>query len=181
MKSVFNFRHGCHLSGDAQAVGERLEAIKAKSSNLTPDMVVDDARAPRSPLHLFFEWDNTVAAEKYRMDQAGHLIRSVQVTFEDVEPQQERQVRLSAVAAAPATHPAAVRAFVSITRSDGARSYESTATAMNDPEMRRQVLARAHMEMASVGRKYRELNELADVFGALDRVGELIGAERQPA
>lgn len=181
MKSVFQFRAGCHLRGDAQAVGERLEAIKARASSLTPDLVVADARTPKSPLHSFFEWDNSIAAEKYRMEQAGHLIRSVQVTFEEVEAPQERQVRLIDGPAAPASQPAAVRAFVSITRGDGERSYESTATAMNDPAMRKQVLARAHMEMASVGRKYRELNELADVFGALDRVGELWGTERQPA
>ena len=57
----------------------------------------------------------------------------------------------------------------------------STWCAMGDPEMRRQVLARAHNELAAVSQKWRDVSELTEVFMALDRVGELVSAERQPA
>lgn len=181
MKTVFQFRDGCHLSGDAQAVGERLERIKDKAASLTPALVLKDARNIRSPLHTFFEWDDTVAAERYRLEQAGHLVRSVVVSFEATEPQPVRQVLIESVEPAPAPAPRMVRAFLPIKSEAGERSYVSTQQAMGDPVMRRQVLERAHSEMTAVGRKYAELSEMAEVFGALNRVGELLGTERQPA
>lgn len=174
MKTVFQFRDGCHLHGNAQAVGERLEAIKTQDNVLTPELVLEDARKKKSPLHKFFEWNDGIAAERYRLDQAGHLIRSVQVTFIDVEPPHERQINLSAVPAAPVASPRPVRAFLQIMSDAGARSYVGTKEAMGDPAMRRQVLERAHSEMTAVGRKYRELQELSGVFEALDQVGEII-------
>jgi hypothetical protein len=182
MKTVFQFREGCHLHGDAQAVGERLESIRAKQKALTPEIVLSDARSKNSPLHEFFEWDDGRAAERYRIDQAGHLIRSIAVTFEESEPLPDRQVKLSGVEAAPASAPRAVRAFLPIKSDAGESSYVGTREAMSDPGMRRQVLERAHMEMTAVGRKYRELQELSGVFNALDQVeAQLRDHQRQPA
>jgi len=169
MKPVFHFREGCHLSGDAQQVGEHLEGIRARSHNLTPELVLDDARAEQSPLHDYFEWDDGKAAEQHRLNQAGHLIRSITVTYIETPKARPRQVSLEGVQRQQDPPVRPVRAFVAVTR-DGARGYESTATAMNDSEMRRQVLQRAYTELDSVGRKYRELQELADVFSALDQV-----------
>ena len=172
MKPVFQFRDGSQLHGDAQAAGERLHAIKASKSALTPELVLADASAKRSPLHAYFEWDDTEAAQKYRLAQAGHLIRSVVVTFEEVEPPSERQVSLQGVAAAPLSPARPVRAFLPIRDEEGQSSYVPTQEAMADGDMRRQVLERAHAEMAAVGRKYRELQELSGVFQALDQVAE---------
>lgn len=47
---------------------------------LTPRAVVDAARDPKSALHDQFEWDDTVAAEKWRLDQARDIITSVKIT-----------------------------------------------------------------------------------------------------
>lgn len=64
----------------------QLEALKAIAKRdggfLRPQAVVDEARAEESPLHGAFEWDDGVAAEKYRLDQAQRLIRSFRVEIE---------------------------------------------------------------------------------------------------
>lgn len=171
MKPVFQFRDGCHLRGNAQEVGERLESIKSKSKTLTPALVLSDARNIRSPLHGYFEWDDTAASEKYRLDQAGHLVRSVVVTFEEVDVAPVRQIQLESIPAMPTAEPRPVRAFLPITSQAGERSYVSTQDAMGDPDMRKQVLQRAHAEMTALGKKYRELQELSGVFDALEKVG----------
>ncbi len=170
MKPVFKFRDGCHLAGDAQIVGERLESIKRKSNMLTPALVVEDAKNISSPLHGFFEWDDTLAAEKYRIDQAGHLVRSVVVTFEDSVQLQNRQVCLSGMPSPEIETARTIRAFLPIKDDSGGNSYVSSREALGNPEMRRQVLARAYAELASVGKKYRELQELSGVFDALEQV-----------
>ena len=41
--------------------------------------VLETARAPTSVLHGEFEWDDSVASERYRLIQARHLIRSIEV------------------------------------------------------------------------------------------------------
>lgn len=174
MKPVFQFQDGAHLRGDAQVVGERLEAIRAKKGTLTPDLVLGDAKNIRSPLHEYFEWDDSKAAHQHRVEQARYLIRSVTVVYEAGEPAPARQAHIETVPLAPTAPPRPVRAFVSVQRDDGGRGYESTAVAMNDADMRRQVLERAHGEMAAVGRRYRELQELSEVFKALDQVDQLL-------
>jgi hypothetical protein len=45
--------------------------------------VLDAARHPDSDLHQYFEWDDTVAAEKYRRRQAVDLIGAVTIDVVD--------------------------------------------------------------------------------------------------
>lgn len=47
---------------------------------LIPSEVVNIARDADHPLHAMFEWDDTAAAHKYRLEQARGLIASVRVT-----------------------------------------------------------------------------------------------------
>ncbi len=59
-------------------IEKRLERlIELGGGKLTPASVVSDASDPASPLHSCFEWDDSVAAHKYRLEQARVLIRSV--------------------------------------------------------------------------------------------------------
>lgn len=70
----------------AVEVASVLRALERENGRLIPADVVDAARDPASPLHAHFEWDDSAAAEKYRLDQARTLIRSVkiEVTVRDV-------------------------------------------------------------------------------------------------
>lgn len=62
------------------ALHARLEKIRARNNGvLTPDDVVKDARSETSPLHPYFTWDDSEAANQYRLDQARLLIRNVRV------------------------------------------------------------------------------------------------------
>lgn len=57
---------------------QELEKVRAAHrGRLHPKVVVNAARDPKSPLHSKFEWNNTKAAEAYRLEQAAELIRSV--------------------------------------------------------------------------------------------------------
>lgn len=71
------------MNGKARedAIRERLAKL-ARAGRLTPDQVVADARKPTSPLHDEFEWDDSKAAQKYRLEQARGLIASVEVQIQ---------------------------------------------------------------------------------------------------
>jgi hypothetical protein len=51
----------------------------AKRDSLTPEAVVEAAKAEKHPLHRFFTWDDKKAAHAHRIDQARTLIRSVRL------------------------------------------------------------------------------------------------------
>lgn len=59
-----------------QAITEVNRLAKLGGGRITPRALVDAARDPDSPLHSFFEWDDSEAAEKYREMQARTLLRS---------------------------------------------------------------------------------------------------------
>jgi hypothetical protein len=86
---------------DDTAIKEALAAIAAGGNGiLRPDSVVSAARAPDSPLHSHFEWDDTKAAAEHRLDQARGLIRTIKVvvttnTFTAVAPAYIRDPRVS--------------------------------------------------------------------------------------
>jgi hypothetical protein len=61
---------------DAAVLGTRFIKL-AQEERLTPEQVVEDARPKDSPTHRYFEWDDAIAAGKYRLSQAGHLLRNV--------------------------------------------------------------------------------------------------------
>lgn len=61
-------------------VKQALQALADRNDGLlTPDAVVAAARPRDSALHSFFTWDNKVAADAHRLNEARTLIRSVRV------------------------------------------------------------------------------------------------------
>jgi hypothetical protein len=61
-----------------KAIKEELEAIMV-GGVLSPADVIDAARNPNSAMHSQFEWDDSEAAQAYRLQQARALIRRVKV------------------------------------------------------------------------------------------------------
>lgn len=59
------------------------DVAQANGGELRPGDVVDAARDEESPIHAWFEWDDSTAAEAYRVDQARDLIKSVRVIRDD--------------------------------------------------------------------------------------------------
>jgi hypothetical protein len=78
-----------------QKVTEELEKIEAEHKAVSVDLVLRAARRKGSPLHDRFEWDDTVAAQRYREQQAAQLIRAwyaVRIVSTQQEPVRVRAV-----------------------------------------------------------------------------------------
>ena len=78
MNTVYRFKDAAHLRPglDPQAIGERLERLRALDGpGLTSERVVEDARDPNAPHHEHFTWDDSEAAHKHRLAEAGYLVR----------------------------------------------------------------------------------------------------------
>ena len=57
----------------AQTAGEELERLYRKHGKLDPADVVEESRDASAPLHGCFEWNDAIAAEKYRVHHAAML------------------------------------------------------------------------------------------------------------
>jgi len=59
-----------------------LALAELHQGRITPEMVVEAARDPNSPLHTAFTWDDAQAAHEHRLAQARVLLRRVRVEIE---------------------------------------------------------------------------------------------------
>lgn len=59
--------------------------IYKQYGEVKPQELVDTARPTSSPIHDAFEWDDSIAGEKYRLIQADTWIRNVTIIIEDKE------------------------------------------------------------------------------------------------
>ena len=72
----------------ALALGATMTALHQRGE-LTPAAMVDEARDPASPTHECYEWDDSLAAEQFRLDQARHHMRSILVMVKDASGEQQ--------------------------------------------------------------------------------------------
>ena len=144
---TYKFAEGSIHSVSAQIVGPILNQM-GEEGRLTPKNVVDEARPEGSPLHPEFEWDNEIAAEKWREKQAQLLIAHT-IIIEEGSSQNP------------------VRAFhVTVEKSH----YEPISLILKDESKRSVLLENAKRELISFKKKYASLTELAKVFDAIDQI-----------
>lgn len=135
------------------AIRNELKRLAATHGGmLQPKTVVESARPDHSPLHDSFDWDDSEAAEKWRLTQARQLIRAV-VQYEQV-----------------GNKTISTRVFVSLTPDREESGYRLTNAVMSDDAHRQQLLTDAMADMQRFKEKYRRLAELAKVFSAMDEV-----------
>lgn len=114
---------------------------------ITPKAILDFARDENSELHKCFEWDNDLAAEKYRTIQAGNVIRMLYIVPKNAD--------------AP---PVRVLSRTSDT------VYQPTRTFVKNQNEYEDLLKRALSELESFRLKYKTLSELEQVFEQIDLI-----------
>lgn len=72
---------------NARRYGHEIRRLeKQHGEMLTPGDIVDSAESNSSPIHNWFDWDDTSAARKHRLQQARMLVAMVHVVAEDGKP-----------------------------------------------------------------------------------------------
>lgn len=126
---------------DAQKVADEIGNDK-----ITPQEMVERARNEQSELHKCFEWNDTVAAEKYRLQQA-RVVLSMLVFKTKTE--EEQKVRIFSLT---------TEKYV----------YQPTKQFLVQADEYQQLLKRALAELQAFKEKYSSLAELEDVFNVID-------------
>ena len=145
----YKFKEGSYIKADAQAAGEICEKLAAEK-NLTAKSLLEASRAEDAPLHGCFEWDDSVAGELYREQQARHIINCLCIVEENKEP---------------------IRAYFNILRTES--TYEHIDVILQSPNEYMELLKRAKSELQIFKKKYKQLKELALVFRAIEQIEEV--------
>lgn len=154
MSNVIQWKTGSKMRGSAEKVYEELEQIRKVDGDITPHAVVEKAKKSRSVMHKHFEWDDSLAGEKYRMEQARKLVRSIEIIHIKAP---NIPAKAYSVVTKPSREPGPPR-----------KVYQSTEEALQDPVHRDEILGNAIRDALSYRRKYASLQELSKVFTALD-------------
>lgn len=151
-KMVYQWKIGARYGIDPQVAGEEVDRLRASANGLlAPSAVVDAARYENHPLHGAFEWDDSVAGEKYREGQARYLIGHL------------------VVLSGPKSAPQAMRAFVNVQRGE-VQGYTSTAIVISDTELRQQIIQRAVDELLRWRERYGQYEELRVYSDAIGHI-----------
>ena len=144
---VYQWKTAACIKADAQAAGEQFEMLE-RTVGLTAENVLEANRAEGTPLHDEFEWCDNIAAEKYRLAQAGHFIRALCVKSES-------------------TNNTPIRGFLKTTYSSPYKSVEIIVENMDEYAA---MLNRAKNELRAFADKYSTLSELDTVIEAINSV-----------
>jgi hypothetical protein len=143
-----------HYKVDAEVAAEVIKSCEDENGYVQPKTVVDKSRPSDAELHDCFEWQDNLAAEKWREQQARALIRNiVTVEVSDVEDKC-REV---------------VKTFTHVIHDEQTRGYKMTEIALRDTDDRVYVLSVARRELLSFVAKYRKLTELAGLITTIEK------------
>ncbi len=145
----------CFSAATAKAVTARLRIIRKKTGVVTARTVLDDARADDSPLHQFFDWDDSSAAERYRLTQAATLIRRIQVivTMDGTEQP--------------------MRQYLRVVKEDIAQ-YIPTVEISKNPALSEQVIQAARLDLEGWLRRYEVYKAFFAASGEIRKALELL-------
>ena len=78
----YAWKEGVRFKTNANDAGVLLEGIRNRFGEVTPELVLKEARHKDSVIHNDFQWDDEKAATLYRLDTARRIIRNLRVVSE---------------------------------------------------------------------------------------------------
>lgn len=133
---------------DAQAVYQEIIEI---GESATPKQILDKARSKKTELHKCFTWDDKIASEKWRLQEARSVV--THLIIKEIDNQKvETPVRL--------LHKVDKRHDT---------GYKAITLIMANEDDYKALLRQAKAEMISFKNKYRTLAELEEVLAVMDQ------------
>ena len=142
---------------DPQKIGEAVARIKQQTTGrCNSKTILEAARNKANYLHRFIEWNNALAAEKYRLDQIRELVRCIDVVDDDVQEGKP------------------MPAFISLIERAG-RGYHTAREVIDSVDLQNAALRQAEADLSAYERR---LEQFKDICDAIRVARELIAARR---
>ena len=135
------------FKADPEKVWREIQQI---GDQYTPQDVLEYARDPQTELHKCFEWDDTIAAEKWRKQQARWVCNSLVVTvIEEERPQVTFRV---------------------IQHDTEDKIYRPVVLTVQNEDQYGRLLDMAKRELKAFKDRYAEIVELRNVIEEIERI-----------
>ena len=159
----FSWRSGYSYMVPAETVGNVLEDIEKRDGVVTSESFLDYSRPEDSVTHELFEWDDSIAAEKYRKRQATQIINQLEVHIVCEErPGEESSMEIEPLVVT-------TNAYMNVVRKAPTEQavFVNAVAAYNDGKLWKQVMRNAVSEMKAFHRKYSRYKEFAKICEAI--------------
>lgn len=135
------------LSGLYKANAEKVYSeIRSIGEEATAKQILDYARDENTELHKCFEWDDSVAAERWRQQQARVLVCNL--VYEEPESQAPTKIR--------------------VMQSTESNTYKPVRLILQNKTEYEQLLEKALAELRAFKRRYQNLAELEEILALID-------------
>lgn len=136
------------FKADAQLVAQEIDDIGDK---FTCQQIVDKARDSSTELHKCFEWNDSVAAEKYRLKQAQQVVAHlVIVRNNDNNEPEKTNIRMI------------------VNDGQGNNTYTPIRLVVRKQDEYERLLERAKEELRAFKKKYASISELEEILSLID-------------
>lgn len=140
---MITWRNPSYFKGiSATKVHDELKTLET----ITPASIVEKARDESTELHQVFEWDDTIAAQKHREQQARVMLSNLVVVRKEADKKEATPVRL----------------FVNVTKRTN--TYTPIQVVVADPDKYESMLRRAKLELIAFTKKYESLAEFKELI-----------------
>ena len=143
-----------------EITGKVIDDLIEQDGVAKPERLVEVSRPEDAPLHNEFEWNDDVAAEKWRCEQARQIIKNVIIIKTDSEKEREMKDEQKHIVVE------GTRAFVST--GENKHEYVHIDTALANENWKTHLLESAKKDMISFRTKYIKLLEVSNVIDAID-------------
>ncbi len=143
---TYEWKPGAYIKTDANIAGEMCSKL-SENGGLTAKRLLDANRPEDAPLHGEFEWDDGLAAEKYRENQARHIINCLCIRTDNAEP---------------------VRQYFNIVRTEA--EYKPLTTILQSEDDKTRLYDQITRELFAIRKKYSRVSAFSKVWSAIDEL-----------
>jgi len=129
--------------GDAEKIYSEIQSIGEEA---TAKQILDYARDENTELHKCFEWDDSIAAERWRLQQARLIVGNL--VYQEPEKQEPTKIR--------------------VLQSTENNTYKPVRLILQNKSEYEQLLEQALAELHAFKERYKNLSELEEILALIE-------------
>lgn len=133
------------FKANAQKCADEIMEICDELESATPQQILEKAKDKNSELHKCFTWDNTEAAEKWRLFQARQVVCNLKITVIEHETPK----------------PTSLRVFY---KTDNISGYKPTKLIVKKPDEYEALVKRCRNELMAIKQKFHNISEYEEIW-----------------
>lgn len=134
------------FKADASKCASEILEICNQMESATPQQILEKAKDSQTELHKCFTWDDSVAAEKYRIFEARQIVCSMKIVEQKPDKEAEETQ---------------IRVFYKI---DNGTGYKPTKLILQKPDEYKKLVERCRSELLAVKQKFQSISEYEEIW-----------------